>query len=161
MNKNTFEEKVKRLQEVDKIIKSLDPSIREASFKLLESYVTEGKKDDSMNEDKETEIDVENFFTKFEHDKPSDNVLLIAAYYYSQYGTSPISLGEIKETASNVGITIPNRPDMTLKAAQRDGKNLFNKAGRDKYKPTVHGEKFFKDTYKVSKGKKGKDEEQL
>lgn len=158
-----LEEKVKKLKEIDRIIKLLDPSIREASFKILESYITDikvlEKKEEKTDHKVGLELEKEEFFTKLKHDKPSDNILSIAAYHYSKYGVTPISSDEIKNIASDVGVIIPNRPDMTIKRAQKDGKNLFSVAGRGKYKPTVHGEKYFKDTYKVLKGtmKKNKD----
>ena len=161
MDKKQFQERVKKLKEINKVIESLDPSIKEASFKLLQSYVTGEEKELSNGGDGETptDIDRETFFTKFSHDKPGRNVLLITAYLYSQYGTSPVSLKEIKKIADDVGITVPDRTDMTLRQAKKDGKSMFNYGGNDNIRPTVHGEKYFKDTYKVSKGKKKRAKE--
>lgn len=157
MDEKTYNERVKRLREVDKVVKSLDSTIREASFKILQSYITGGKVE-TGKEPPEHDISDDDFFTQFDHDKPADNALLIAAYHYRQYGTQPISLGEVRTLADDVGITIPERVDMTFKAAQRSGKNLFASAGIGKIKPTVYGEKFFKETYRVTKGKKKKEE---
>src|SRR6185295_4079139 len=86
------------------------------------------------------------------HDKPADNVKLIAAFLYSRFGTEPFSLDELRELANNAGLTIPARPDMTIKAALEEGKKLFHSPARDKYAPTVHGELFLKKTYSVRKG---------
>lgn len=123
MKKDIFEERVKRLQEIDKIIKTLDPAIRAMSFEILKGYVLEIKYSDSGDEENEdtndSGEDSDNFFAKYNHDKPSDNVLLIAAQHYSIYGTEPLSMDEVKSTADDVGITIPNRPDMTLKSFKR------------------------------------------
>ena len=96
MDKKIFEERVRRLQEVDKIIKSLDPAIREASFQILESYVT-GKKTIEVGKEKEdskvdSQIEKEEFFIKFIHDKPADNVLLITAFHYNEYGVAGVLL---------------------------------------------------------------------
>jgi len=104
----------------------------------------------------EGEIDRETFFTKFECKKPSDNVFLIAAYDYSQFGTAGISSNEVRKLADEVGITVPRRPDATLAQAKRNGKSLFDRTGSGRYKPTVYGEKFFRETYEVSKGTKKK-----
>jgi hypothetical protein len=166
MNESTFKESTKRLLELNKIIKNLDETIRPAAFSLLQDYVycgvsaaasakpsAEGKIRQQPVEVNELSEDRESFFSKFNHDKPSDNALLVSAYYYGQYGASPFSIDELKTLANEVGVTVPERPDMTFKMAQRDGKNLFLRAGRGVYRPTVYGEAFFKKTYEVSKGK--------
>ena len=103
--------------------------------------------------------DIESFFSKFEHEKPSDNAMSIAAYHYSQYGKEPISFDEVRQIAGDVGVTIPERVDMTFKAAKDKGKSLFQNGGRGKTKPTVHGEAYLKEKFGVKKGKKKKIEE--
>lgn len=164
MNEEDFKQRVKKLREVNSIIAKLDPAIREHAFKLLETYIT-GKKtkqadpppaQDSGNIDDS----MEQFFSKLDHEKPSDNAFSIAAYHYSQYGKEAFSYDEVRSIASEVGITIPERVDMTFKAALEKGKNLFQNGGRGKTKPTVHGEKYLKDTFCVKKGKKKKVEEE-
>lgn len=159
MDKQQFQERVKKLKEINKVIESLDPTIKEAGFELLKSYATGKEAGPSKGGEDELPKDKEAFFTKFDHDKPADNALLISAYLYSQYGTSPASLKEIKKIADDVGITVPDRIDMTLRQAQKDGKSMFNYGGKDNIRPTVHGEKYFKDTYKVGKGKKKRAKE--
>ena len=164
MDEKMFKDRVKKLNEVNKIIEKLDPSIRAESFKILQGYILGKAKlsgsDDQKNKESEDYDDRESFFRQFDQNKPSDNALLIAAYLYSQYGTSPFSSEDITELASDVGITIPSRCDMTFKKATKKGKKLFTKTGRGKYKPTVHGEAFLKDTYKVNKGRKTKEPEE-
>lgn len=168
MKKETFDERVERLKEVNDVIKSLDPSIREASFEVLKNYITgiktvEKLEDGEVDNDNGGEFSFENkeqFFSSYEHKKPSDNVMLITAYYYQEFGTSPILMDELKEIANSVGITVPTRPDMTLKKAQKKGKNLFTSAGRGRYQPTVHGEIYLKETYGVKKGHKKRDEKE-
>lgn len=46
--------------------------------------------------------------------------------------------------------------DMTFAQARRDRKQLFRRAGRGEFAPTVHGELFFQSTYEATKGKKKK-----
>lgn len=162
MDEKMFQERVKKLNEVNKIIEKLDPSIRAESFKLLQIYITGKEKvtdgsDDAGEETGQHDVDKESFFKQFDHTKPSDNALLIAAYLYSQFGSSRFTTEDIKELADDVGITIPERCDMTFKKTQKKGKNLFTLNGRGKYKPTVYGEAFLKETYKVKKGKKLKE----
>ncbi len=83
----------------------------------------------------------------------------IAAYHYSQYGKEPISYDEVRQIAGDVGLTIPERVDMTFKSAKEKGKSLFQNSGRGKTKPTVHGETYLKENFSVRKGKKKKIEE--
>lgn len=159
MKKELLKQMASRLGEVNDIIKKLDPTIREASFNLLAWYVTDGKTQPPPQKPEDNasdEISDSDFFIKFDHQKPSDNVLLIAAHFYSQFGAVAISADEIRSKADEVGVTAPARPDMTLNNARRDGKLLFTRMARGLFKPTVHGEKFFKETYSVRKGTKQK-----
>lgn len=97
---------------------------------------------------------MEAFFGSFDHSKPADNVTLIAAWHYSQFGLSPLSKNYINKIANEVGITIPSRPDMTLKSKTAKAKNCFRQQARGEYVPTVHGEAFLKETYNVKRGKR-------
>ncbi len=107
---------------------------------------------ENVNQRLPAQIDSE-FFVKFPHQKPSDNALLVAAYHYARHGSAAFSVEEMRNIAElEAGLTIPARLDMTYEAAQRDGKSLFARAGRGQFKPTVNGEQFFRDTYKVRKG---------
>jgi len=58
-----------------------------------------------------------------------------------------------------VGLTVPQRLDKTLLNAKEKGKALFTRAGRGQFKPTVHGEKYLKEQYSVTKGTQKKPEE--
>lgn len=170
MDKEKFQERIKKIKEVDEFIKTLDSSIRETAFKLLEDYITGRKRKETHIEGEGStvfdtggvvipdESTKENFFSQFDHEKPSDNALLIAAYHYSQFGTAVLTIKETKEIADSVGITIPNRVDVTFKGAKKNQKSLFQTVGKGKFKPTVHGEKYFKETYGVTKGTKTKVE---
>ena len=159
MDNSAFQERVKRLKEVNDVIKDLDPSIREGALPLLAEYVTgqplvpkaKHESDNGRGGGGPREGAAE-FFAKFQEGKPSDNAVSIAAYVYSQYGAEPFKIDEIRETAKSVGLTIPTSLDMTFKQAQRDGKLLFQHTGRSEFKPTVHGELYFKKTYQVAKG---------
>lgn len=164
MDAVAFQERVKRLKEINEVIEKLDPAIREHAFAVLASYATgqphrptdgahqlgslpEGKGDQS-------EILASELFAKHPEGKPSDNAVLIAAFLYSQYGSQPFKLDEMRGIAESVGVTIPASLDMTLRQAKRDGKSLFQHTGRSEFKPTVHGELYFKKTYEVSTGTK-------
>ena len=163
MEDSTFQERVKRLKEVNEVIAKLDPAIREEAFSLLAGFVTgepykRAKAADSATgfpeEESESEPATSELFSKYPDGKPSDNALLIAASLYSQYGAQPFTLDEMEAIAESVGITVPSSLDMTLRQAKREGKSLFQHTGRSEFKPTVHGELYFKKTYQVTKGTK-------
>ena len=157
MNETTLKERTKRLLEVNEIVKKLDETIRPAAFLLLQDYVLASEipaknkqlpstPGDNLDEDRE------GFFAKHDHEKPSENGLLLSAYHYSQFGASPFTIDEMEALANEVGVTIPERLDMTFLQAKRNSKSLFLRAGKKAFRPTVHGETFFKTTYLVSKG---------
>lgn len=164
MDEATYKARLKRLQQVNKDIEKLDPAIREHAFKILQPYVTgrEGKAvehKDAGDQDTIPTEDAEAFFSRFDHEKPSDNALLVAAYHFGQYGSEAFSMEEVKQLATDVGITIPERVDMTFLQARHEGKKLFKRAGRGKFSPTVHGEAHLKKEYKLQKGRKKKPKE--
>lgn len=162
MDETQYKERVNRLEEVNKIIEKLDPAIREQAFALLKPYIT-GLKHSAHDENEDGEAgggaspSAEEFFSKHEHGKPADNAMLLAAYQYSQYGSAPFSIEEMKNLATDVGVTIPERLDMTYTAAKREGKSLFKKISKGNFKLTVHGEGYLKQTFQVTKGKKKKE----
>jgi hypothetical protein len=160
MDNSEFQQRVKRLKEVNDVIKDLDPAIKEGALPLLAEYVigrpiapNVEQRSDSGSRGSHGEGTGE-FFARFPEGKPSDNAVSIAAYVYSQYGAEPFKIDDIRETAKSVGLTIPTSLDMTLKQAQREGKMLFQHTGRSEFKPTVNGEIYFKKTYQVTKGTK-------
>jgi hypothetical protein len=155
-----FNEVVARLKEVNDVVSKLDESIRAEGFALLRPYIVGAGSKSVQTGNTEPDAtppadttDAEAFFTAHPEGKPSDNLVLSAAYLYSQYGTEPFSLDDLRDIAHNTGLTIPASPIMTLKA-KRKGKALFQRIGQNKYRPTVHGEAYFKATLGVQKGTK-------
>jgi hypothetical protein len=163
VDKNEFDKRVLRLQDVGKIIDMLPAEIRSEAFGLLKGYVSGRNEPDSSGAQNKDEAGSDSsgdtsLFGRFDHDKPSDNVRLIAAYLFQQYGSEPFSADEVNAIAAEAGITVPARVDMTLRAAKENGKQLFVNAGDGMFKPTVYGESNLKDTYGVKKGNKKREE---
>ncbi len=156
MNKETLRARADRLLEVNNIMTKLEPEVRAAAFLLLEGYVTAGGTSEAAkelgNSAGSANEDITTFFSRFNTDTPAENVVLLAAYHFSQYGSSSFSVEELKARALEVGLTLPERVDMTIRQARREGKGLFQSAGRGLFKPTVHGELFLRTTYQVAKG---------
>ncbi len=163
MDKKEFDERVQRLQDVGKVIDALPTEIRSEAFGMLKGYILGRGKPDSIHTNKEHEPDSDSdggtgIFSTFDHTQPSDNVRLVAAHLFQQYGSEPFSVDEVNTIAADAGITVPARVDMTLRQAKVNGKNLFVATGAGMFKPTVHGETALKDTYGVKKGTKKRDE---
>lgn len=161
MNKTQLNDRADRLREINDIIKQLDPEIRAPAFELLQDYVSvsalpERSTSGAATPGVEDAQDRETFFSRFDTDKPADNALLLAAYYYSQYGGNPFSADELKALAREVGLIVPERIDMTFRNARREGKGIFQAIGRGSFRPTVHGEVLFKTTYNVTPGRRQK-----
>ncbi|MDB5808068.1 MAG: hypothetical protein JWN94_190 [Betaproteobacteria bacterium] len=164
MDDKTYRERVSRLEEIGKILEKLPSEIRATAFTLLQDYVVGhlhagGKPPAELVNPGNTDAAIDRgvFFAKYSHEKPADNLKSIAAYLFSEYGAEPFSIDEIRQLAEDVGLTIPERPDMTFINALEDGKKLFTRAGRGQYRPTVHGEAFVKTTYSVKKGTKKRE----
>ena len=168
MDENTFQRWAEKLEKIGKLLEKLPSEIRLAAFELLQSYITDTSteggnkgrvKEKEKIKSKEDWKRKEGLFSAFVHGKPADNVKLIAAHLYHEYGSEPFSAEEVKKISNDVGITIPERIDMTLLQAKDKGKKLFSKIGRGKYKPTVHGETYLKEKYSVKKGTGKKPED--
>jgi hypothetical protein len=100
--------------------------------------------------------DLAAFFDRDENLKPSEHAYLCAAWHFAEYGNAAFSLDEVRTIASEVGVVIPDRLDMTLKQAGKAGKRLFTAAGRDAYRPTAAAGLFFKERWGVKPGKRAK-----
>jgi hypothetical protein len=157
---NEFKTRADRLEQISKILEKLPAEVRSDAFELLKGYVTEHsseplfKKTSPKDEREVAGSSDEEFFATFNHDKPADNARLIAAWFYREYGVEPFSLDEVLAKANDVGVTIPNRLDMTFNSAKEKGKKLFTRVGTRKFMPTVSGEANLKATYSVKKGTK-------
>jgi hypothetical protein len=158
VDQKELEQLASRLREVGKVIEALPTEIRGEAFGLLKSYISQRHAPPSdkkgLGESNVESGEVTELFSRFDHDKPSDNVRLIAAHFFQEYGSEPFSSEEVKALAAQVGITISDRVYMTLAAAKENGKQLFMRVGRGSFKPTVHGEAYLKTTYNVKKDTK-------
>ncbi len=167
MNKEEFEGRISRLQEIGKIVEKLPVAIQGEAFQYLKAYIspayispkaTSASNHISPLPDPE-DGGGESLFARFDHDKPSDNVRLVVANIFQEYGSELFSADEVNASAAVAGITVPERVDMTLGNATEKGKKLFMRTGRGMFKPTVHGEAFLKATYGVRKGTKKRNSE--
>jgi hypothetical protein len=97
--------------------------------------------------------DLAAFFNREGDMKPADYAQLCAAYHYSVYGASAFSITELKAIATDAGVVLPDRVDMTLRNAMQKGKKLFQPSGSGAFKPTAAACLHFAEKWKVKPGK--------
>jgi len=163
MSDDQVKELKKKLLEINQIVSELDPAIRVQAFEILAPHyfeerlpkktIVEKRAEKTEKVEKIPTEDQATFFSDFSHKKPFENVHLIVAWYFSQFGLFPITTELLRQKAKDVGLTIPERPDTTMRNAKKKGKNLYRKQ-ENGYLPTVYGEANLKEIYKVSKGTK-------
>ena len=100
MNNEQVKEVEQKLLEINQIISKLDSEIKGQAFDILSPYYFEvrlpektivEKGAEKVEEIEEISEDKEDkFFKANSQKKPSDNVYLIFAWFYSQYGSIPI-----------------------------------------------------------------------
>jgi hypothetical protein len=171
MDEPTFKERVKRLKAVDTVVKQLDAAFRDAAVELLKDYVTStpsapGQAHRGKKADKSSGVvgNPPEFFDTHQGDDDTevDNLVLAAAFHFSQYGDVEFSTEELRTIAGEAGVDVPDRIDVALKRKKdgRGGKNMFRKGtGVGGFRPTAAGRRYFVDTYKVKKGTKKKPAE--
>ncbi|MCK4872855.1 MAG: hypothetical protein KAS72_09035 [Phycisphaerales bacterium] len=160
--------------DINKTVTKLDEAVRARAFEILTDIAFDGVPGTPPGKKKKKSPtstspgngksggatdDLGEFISKSGQDKPSDNVKLLVAWLYSQYGKYSMSMDSIRELADESGLTLPNRIDMTIKSAKDKGKLLFRSTKRSHYQLTTQGELYVKQTYNVGKGTKPREAE--
>ena len=162
MDKDTFADITERLLDINAVIVDLDESVRAPAFEFLRPYITDqypwlpGGSQSAPSGGSAPDAGSATAFVRSQGiDDPADAVRAIAAWWFSQYGAAPIRRTDIETIAAEIGATVSNRPDKTLKEMRAGGKVVFRAAREGGYVPTVpHGELFFEHEYRVAKGTK-------
>lgn len=158
-----FEAAKQTLLKINEAVIQIDPAVRVSAFEILVArYMGErgaynAKKVNAYAPAAHAETpdtnDLGAFISSFDASKPADAVMVLVAWLYSSYGVYPVSAKEIKELANACGLTVPARPDNTMRAAKHNGKGLFNQQAKG-WQLTVSGELYVKETFKIKKGSK-------
>ncbi len=93
------------------------------------------------------------FFEPLDTKVPAHALEAIVAWYYAQNGPVVVTKTMVNDLADKVGLTIPQRSDMTLRVAKNEGKKLFVHFGKG-YKLTTAGELYIKKKIPNSEGEK-------
>jgi hypothetical protein len=146
-----------KLLEINKVLLKLDSSIRSQAFEILRPLYFDTKpaqnSEDEIAVGGGDEFDVTEFFKKGKGTKPSDNVLHIVAWLYSQHGNIIFTKILLKEEGGKHDLILPDRPDMTMRQMKHKGKAIFKKSGSG-YRLTTHGQTYCSRVYGVKAGKK-------
>jgi len=111
-------------------------------------------KSPNIDQDGDNHADLSSFFSREDDLTPADNAFLCAAYHFSQFGTVPFSITEIRTIAQNAGVVVPDRLDMTFKNASKKGKKLYQLAGKGLFKPTAAGSVVYGERWNARPGRK-------
>lgn len=162
---------IARMKEVDTALKELDPSVRGAAFAMMESYILgrEAGRDGKPRVEAKRQVEprdgggggdgdgsddgIEAFFVDRDISKPADAVYALAGYLYSVYGSAPFTVQELRDLGREVGLTLPQEPDATLRMARSKKKTLFRHDGAS-WVPTTMGELVLKEKFDIKKGRK-------
>jgi len=106
LDKKAFAEIKERLLEANEVIAKLDSSIRATAFETLKPYILGGKTVvptlPSINHtDEGPSTDVAKLIESHGGGKPHENVNLLAAIWFSEYGSHPFSLQYIRDRAED------------------------------------------------------------
>jgi len=127
-----------------------------AAMTLLGEGDAQGAKLETLHSngtDADGSTDLATFFSRQENLKPSDNAQLCAAYHFALHGPISFSLDELRTIASDAGVVLPDRLDMTLSQATSKGRKLFQPTGRGTFRPTAAAGLLFKERWGVRPGK--------
>jgi hypothetical protein len=170
MKKESLEQIKNKLTEINSIVKDYEPQIRAGAFSILAKHFFEvGDPKEQKNQPggkpggagsvgdtgkSENPHDLSEFVRSFDHSKAKDNLHAIVAWYYAQYGLIPITTKMITKAGAEAAVTIPDRPDITMKVSGiKGGQKYYKKMGKS-FRLTVTGEKFVQKKYQVKKGNK-------
>lgn len=157
MDEKTFKKLSGRLEQANRVIGKLDPILRGDAWAILRPYVTEeeaqpGSERESSKQRERTpssNSSEDELIEKFESEKEADNLWLTFAILFKRHGRGPFSLDLIKAVGKALDLTLPERPDTTIRNSTK--KVVRKQEGGYKIQPG--GEKFLKETYGVTKGK--------
>lgn len=156
MDKKQFAKIKQAIIQINSIVKAVDPIIKIQVFELLKPLIDIA--DSSTAPTGRPSLEKRNpqkaqtareFYSAHNPDKPAKRVRVLAAWIYSQKGNEAFSMNEIEQLFDDVGVGRPNRLDMTLKSAFEKGNKLFQPVAGGKFRPTVHGENYFKEKLNV------------
>ncbi len=137
-----FDTAVRKIKKIDLIVRQLDESIRPLAFQMLANA---------------TESDLAvlplaglaAFAACHSSGTPAQNMLAMTAWIHLHDNDCLITPQKIKALANVCGLTVPRRPDCTLRYASHKGNRLFIRQGYG-WKLTAYGSAYVTHAYGIN-----------
>lgn len=160
MDEAAFKKLADRLKKASTVVEKLDPVIREDAWRILRPFVEPDEGSGGAASSKEprgengadplpSNASEDALIEQYESEKEAENLYLTLAILYKRHGKGPFSLEMIRAVGKSLHLSLPDRPDTTLRNSTR--KVVRKQEGGYKIQPG--GEKWLKATYGVTKGK--------
>lgn len=180
MDETQFNERVRRLEQINGVVSKLDPAIRGEAFDVLKAYVSDddrGKtrkaatgggtngtaarksparkpatpKAPVVAKPVEGEEELlEANLSETDH----ENAMLVLAILYARHGRGPFQMVHITAVARQYNLNVPARLDMFFRSAKRgESKALVIRKMAEGWKIMPGGETWLKETYGVKMGR--------
>jgi hypothetical protein len=147
-------------QQIVKILSGEDSETRKRAVRAALASLGDASVEDTRVHSRQLDgpaanaaIDLGTFFSRQDNLRPSDNAHLCAAYHFALHGPIPFSLDDLRRTASEAGVVLPDRLDMTLSQATSKGRKLFQPVGKGTFRPTAAAGLVFKERWGVRPGR--------
>lgn len=153
MTKASFDTAVDRVLRIDSIVRQLDESIRLRAFEVLTRVYLEEERIVPATDHKppamgESATRLIEFAAIHASNVPADNVLTLVAWLFLYCGVSPFTAREITDFADFCGLSVPRRPDSTMRYASDHGNHLFARTSRG-WSLTAYGEAYIRANYRI------------
>ena len=154
-----MEQKAKKISHVDKlsvVIKALEPLEAEERKKILSAanaYLLGGACASggsggpgflSGAGSGEISSKLGDILKKNDNLRPGHKAAVVAFHRMKSNRTDKLSLDELRQLYDDIGLTPPDRLDMTIRSAISDGNKLFKRMGQGFYGLTYHGQELAK-----------------
>jgi hypothetical protein len=141
-----FDTAVRKIKKIDLIVRQLDESIRPLAFQMLanatESDLSGGKQTLPL-------AGLASFAACHSSGTPAQNMLAMTAWIHLHDSDCLITPQKIKALANVCGLTVPRRPDCTLRYASHKGNRLFMRQGYG-WQLTVYGSAYVTNAYGIN-----------
>jgi len=123
--KNAFDTALEHILRVDAIVRQLDESIRPQAFRILTEIA---QTDDNEISKEDLPIPgLRDFASRYGSTTPAKNVVALAAWLFLHTRRAVIQTRKIRALAEICGLSIPHRPDCTMRYASHHSVRLFEK----------------------------------
>lgn len=145
-----FDATVEQIFRIDQIVRQLDESIRPLAFEILARASAAAPipqaADSALPPAPLPLSGLPAFAANHAGDTPAQNMLTLAAWLHLHDGNSPITPQKIKALADVSGLTVPRRPDCTLRYASHRNHRLFQRQGYG-WLLTPYGQAYVRQTF--------------